>query len=125
MPAPGSTPNGFALVEAIIAALIVAAMMAVTFQTIANAAVVTRLVNERHGALLVAQSALASAESEGRFGERGNTGKTGHYIWQVTTSAYGRRSSSDAPPLRLLTAVVRDARTGQPLVTLRTLRLAL
>ncbi len=122
----GQSPDerGYALAEALIATAIIAAMMAVTFQTIAAAAAATRLINERRMAMMVAQSALSLAESEGRFGSNGNAGQSGDYSWQVTTSGFGRGDAGEAAPLRLLRVTVRDVRTGQALASLQTLRLA-
>ncbi len=112
------------MAETLVAALIIAGMMAVTFQTIASAAAASRLIGQRSAAMLVAQSALARADSEGRFDQAGNSGRSGDYVWHVGVFRYGNARSDNQYSLRQLRVDVRDVRTGRPLATLKTLRLA-
>lgn len=117
--------QGYLLIEALIATAIIAGMMALTFQSIAATATASRLVSERREAVMVAQSALATAESEGRFNGSALSGRSGPYRWQVNISPFRVDTRGEAPPLRLLTASVDDTRINRRVMTLQTLRVAL
>lgn len=111
------TPGGFAIVEVVIAAAIVAGMMALTYRTIAANAQAARQVAERRHAAMLARSVLDQVTAGPAAAEQARTGRDGGLTWRTARSPYG---SGGALPLERVVVEVRDA-TG-PVLTLQTLR---
>lgn len=116
MTAPVAT-RGFAVIEAVIALAIVAVMMAVTYRVIGADAAADRSVRARRMAMLVAQSALDQATAAADLAGQASSGRSGALTWRTTRSGY-----RGSPMLERVAVEVRDP-SGQPLVTLATLRL--
>jgi type II secretory pathway pseudopilin PulG len=113
---------GFAFIETVIAAAIVATMLGVTLQTITDDARRARAVEERRHAALVAQSVLASAGVllEGADGE--TRGVSGGMRWRVDVRPYGAAARDASGRLDLVTVSVGPANHAGDLLALRTLR---
>lgn len=109
---------GFAIVEVVIAAAIVAGMMALTYRAIVANAQGGRMVAERRMAAMVAQSVLAQATAA-PGGSVPTQGRDGALIWRVARLPY---ASSGALPLEQVAVQVRDERG--PVLTLQTVRVA-
>lgn len=110
---------GFAIVEVVVAAAIVAGMMALTYRTIVGNAQAGRMVAERRNAAMLAQSVLAQATASPDAASLVQTGRDGALTWQVARSAYD--NGGTAPLERV---AVRVSGPNGPLITLDTLRLA-
>ena len=115
--------QGFAFIETVIAAAIVATMLGVTLQTVASDASRARAVEERRHAVMVAQSVLASAGVllEGADGE--TRGVSGGMRWRVDVRPYGAAARDASGRLDLVTVSVGPADHAGELVALRTLRI--
>ncbi|MGI4881477.1 MAG: hypothetical protein ACRYG4_28780 [Janthinobacterium lividum] len=114
--------RGSVVIEAMIAAAIVAAMLGVTFETIQTTSAHARAVDDRRRAMLVAQSALAEVGPV-IPAEPGTTdGAAGDLGWRVAIDHWGDGAPSDAGRLGLVTVTVHDA-GGRSLAVLRSLRL--
>lgn len=111
--------SGFAIVEVVVAAAIVAGMMALTYRTVAANAQAAARVAERRMAAMVAQSVLAQATASPEAIAQAQTGRQGALAWRVTRAPYAAGAGA---PLERVAVEVRDA-TG-PVLTLQTLRLA-
>lgn len=109
---------GFAIVEVVIAAAIVAGMMALTYRSIVTNAQAGRMVAARRTAAMVAQSVLAQATAA-PGGAQPTQGRDGALTWRVDRSPY---PGSGALPLERAAVLVRDDRG--PVLTLQTVRVA-
>jgi membrane protein implicated in regulation of membrane protease activity len=118
-----SRDAGSIVIEAMVAALIVAAVAGTLFETMAAHARADRLVAARRNALLVAQSQLAAAGVVSPLGEGTREGRAGDLIWRVSSEPYEDGDESDVDPVRRVTVTVRAANTRAPLATLSTLRI--
>jgi type II secretory pathway pseudopilin PulG len=100
--------NGFLLVEALFAFVIVAMMSALVYTTVSQVShAATRLI-ERRNALLLAQSVLAGASVDSRVRPIGATGSDGNLRWSVAVDSY-QPEDSDAAQLRKVTVTIKDA----------------
>jgi type II secretory pathway pseudopilin PulG len=114
---------GSILVEAIIAAGIVAVMMAALYTSIAGSAQRQQMVSDRRLALLVARSELATIGEETPATVGTTTGISGDYGWRIDIAPYGGDlTPSAAGPLGIITVQVFKGGQGRSLATLRTLR---
>lgn len=121
-PRPKPSEAGFGLVETLIAITIIAAMTAVTFQSIVVNARAMQAVEDRRAAVLVAKSALDAAVG-GSVGIGGpDGGNDGRMHWQVTVTPFQSRLGN-APSLDLVTATVTVRGTDRPILQLRTLKI--
>jgi type II secretory pathway pseudopilin PulG len=115
-----SPEAGFALVEVLVAAVILAGVTAMYMRSAASSAGAAHAIEVRRSAILVARSALeqASIENSGLP----LRGRQGGYDWQVSILP---EPGSDSSALRLERVIVRvSAADGDtPLVTLTTLRI--
>lgn len=116
-------PNGFALVETLIAAAIIAGMLGVVYQVIETGARHSRTVENRRLAVMVAQSRLAAvgAAQNASLGE--TKGQTNGVRWRVEITPRRSELASDA---RLENVTVTTGMTGEDrdLFILRTIRVA-
>jgi type II secretory pathway pseudopilin PulG len=112
------------LVEAIIAAGIVAVMLGALYTSIQGSADRQRMVSDRRLALLVARSELATVGEETPATPGVTTGVNGDYAWRIDIAPYGGDlNPSAAGPLGVITVqVFRNGQPGRSLATLRTLR---
>jgi prepilin-type N-terminal cleavage/methylation domain-containing protein len=115
---PPARQAGFALVEVIVGAAIVAAMMALTYRSIAANASAARQVAERRQAVLLAQSVLAQATASPAAAALAQTGRDGALSWQVGRAPY----PGPAGGLPIEQVAVRISAATGPVITLRTLR---
>ena len=115
---------GSMLVEAMIAAAIVAIMLGALYTSIQGSAERQRMVSDRRLALLVARSELATVGEETRATPGVTTGVNGDFAWRIDIAPYGGDlNPSAAGPLGLITIqVFRNGEQGRSLATLRTLR---
>jgi type II secretory pathway pseudopilin PulG len=116
-------PNGFALVETLVASAIIAGMLGLTFQSIETAARQTRMVEQRRLAMLIAQSQMTAigAAQSARFGEA--RGVTSGVAWQMTVQPY-RAAVASAINLDLISVSARPVGGARDLVVLKTLRVS-
>lgn len=115
--------GGSMLVEAIIAAGIVAVMMAALYTSIAGSASRQQMLSDRRLALLVARSAMATVGEETPSTVGTTTGVNGDYAWRIDIAPYGGDlTPSAAGPLGVITVQVFKGGQGRSLATLRTLR---
>ncbi len=119
----GSSSQGFALVESLIATAIVAAALGVTWQVVETGARQARGVENRRLSILVAQSQLAAvgAAQNSRFGE--TRGVTDGVRWRIGVRPYAQDAAS-AVKLEQVTVVTGMDADGRDLFSLSTLRLA-
>lgn len=116
---PRRRDAGFAIVEVVVAAAIVAGMMALTYRAIVANAQAARMVAERRTAAMIAQSVLAQATASPDAASLARTGRAGDLTWQVARLGY---ESGGGAPLERVAVRVSNARGT--LITLDTLRLA-
>jgi prepilin-type N-terminal cleavage/methylation domain-containing protein len=111
---------GFALVEVLVAAAILAGLSAMYMRSVAANASAARMVEARRGAILVAQSALEQAGiPDSRLPA---AGRSGRYDWTI---AIAPQPGAATGAVRLERVEVRVFEAGEtaPLVTLATLRI--
>lgn len=112
--------EGAIVVEAMIAALIIAGMAAALFATLHSNALAARAADERRRALLVAQSALAAAGAGNPLSPGIEEGMDGDLVWRRAVAPFSvpdgasragtvervtvsvRRAGSESPPLIIL-----------------------
>lgn len=109
---------GFALVEVIVGAAIVATMMTLTYRTIAANAATARQVAERREAVLLAQSVLAQVTASPAAAALAQTGRDGALSWQVGRAPYP--GPDGGLPVEQVAVRISDA--SGAVLTLRTLR---
>jgi hypothetical protein len=115
---------GEIFMESVIAAAVVALIMVAMFRVITDAAMHTRMNEQRRVALLVAKSELAEVGSEIPIASGANAGVSGDMAWSVQVSPYSDDSgASSVGNLWAVDVYVRPRAGGRPLVRLRTLRL--
>lgn len=112
---------GVALVETLIAAVIICAMLVAWLQSAATAAATERMIADRRAATLIARSALEAASAVAADPQLVSGGATTRFRWQVAIEPY---ADGAGPRLQRATVTVTAVATGRPLVTLSTLRLA-
>lgn len=113
--------RGSILVEALVASLILAAMLGVSFEAMQSGARQISVVERRRGAMLVAQSRMAGVgvlpsavlgQTEGRDGDMG---------WKMVISPLA--PANRVGKLVDVRVVVRDGQNGQALASLHSVRL--
>lgn len=124
----GEQDAGFALIEVVVSAAIVAMMMGLTYQAIAANAQAGRIVAERRAAVLLAQSVLDQATAAPDAADLVRSGRSGGLAWQVESGGYdggGRNGGrTGGPALDRIAVRVRDVANGKPVFMLQTLRLS-
>ncbi|WP_419827477.1 hypothetical protein [Sphingomonas sp.] len=118
-----SREEGSIVIEAMVAALIVAALAGTLFETVAANARTGRRVAEAERALLVARSRLAAAGVETPLATGIVEGRDGDLAWRVAVEPYEGDGASDVDPVSRVTVSVRDLRARVPLATLTSLRI--
>lgn len=120
---PTCNNDGFALVEAVIALAIVAAMLGITFQTIARAQRTAADTEARRFAMLEARSILAQVGATIPLVPGNAQGVSGPWVWHVEIAAdAGEHPQHDVPIDRVAISVEDGA--SRKLAHLETLRLA-
>lgn len=117
------TENGSIVIEAMIAAAVVAAMLGASFEAIQSTAGQSRKIEARREAMLVAQSALATVGTEVPVVPGSTDGMSGALLWRVDITPTEASGDSSVGALDLVTVTVRTPEAPAPLATLRTLRL--
>lgn len=115
--------QGFVLVEALVAAAIIALMFAVTLQVVAQQARMGRLISQRRMATMVAQSQLAALGADPTTSFGNSHGDTNGIPWRINIERY-LAGSPDGVRLDLVTISAGDDGSGRALVTLHTLKIA-
>jgi general secretion pathway protein I len=121
--------GGFALVEAMIGAAIVAITLATMYAAIYESAARNRMAEQRRMAMMIAQSELAAVGSIIPAAPGNTEGTEGDFYWRVDIAPYGvQQSGFGAPPspvgiLCLVRVTVADRRRA-PLANLTSLTLA-
>lgn len=117
--------RGLILVEALIAAAIVAAMMGLLFQVIGETQTAERRMRQARVANMVAQSVLARVGTEIAVTSGVIDGEADGYAWRVAMEPIRREGAAalTATPVFDVTVAVSAASGGKPLLTLHTARL--
>ncbi len=118
---PRHGERGSAVIEALVASLIVAATVGAGFNSIREGAARTRGIDSRMRAMLVAQSQLAAVGSVVPLAPGTTHGVDGGFAWSIDV---GRADAVAASPLATVVVRVSEAPGRPPLATLSTLRLA-
>ncbi|MGZ8362372.1 MAG: hypothetical protein ACXW3D_00805 [Caulobacteraceae bacterium] len=119
-----SREDGSIFIETLIAAAIVALVLGMSFNTLADVAARSRMAEARRTALLLAQSKLAAVGAEIPLAEGGSGIESG-LVWRVTTQRTQEGfQTSAAGPLYSVSVSVAPQAGGAPLASLRTMRLA-
>jgi len=117
--------RGFALVEAVVAAAMIAAAATAMYQVLADGALRSRVVATKRAALLVAQSRLATVGREIPVTPGLVAGSDGPFVWSIRIGPYQTgQGRSSAGELFLVAVAVRPTGTASDTVELRSLRLA-
>jgi Tfp pilus assembly protein PilX len=115
---------GEIFIESLVAAAVVSMIMVAMFRVVTDAAMHTRMNEQRRVALLVAKSELAEVGSEIPVATGGSAGVSAGMAWSVDISPYSDDSgASSVGDLWAVDVSVRPRQGGRPLVRLRTLRL--
>lgn len=122
MTTPPAHEHGSIVIEAMVAALILAAMAGLLFQTMTSNAAASRALAERRRALLVAQSELAIASAQGILIPSVREGQQDGLLWRVSAAPYPLDGGSDVGAIGQVIVTVREPGGGGPLVSLRSLR---
>jgi Tfp pilus assembly protein PilV len=121
--------TGFALVEAMIGAAIVAITLASMYAAIYESAARNRMAEQRRIAMMIAQSELAAVGSVIPSAPGSTEGTEGDFYWRVDVAPYGTQQSGFGTPpspvgiLCLVKVTVADRRRA-PLANLTSLTLA-
>ena len=99
--------RGSALIEAVVALAMVAMVMAAAFQAISGSLARARAVADRHAAVLLAQSQMASVGADIPARPGTVSGTSGDWRWTVRIAAAGGETSSAGALLSVSVAVVR------------------
>ncbi|MFZ0267903.1 hypothetical protein [Caulobacter sp.] len=115
--------EGSILVEALVAAALVALILTAAFRVMADSAMRQRGIEDRRTALMVARSQLTAVgaalpATPGRIG-----GVDGDYVWSLKVEDCPEDGESAAGALRCATVSVRRTDGERPLVTLASRRL--
>jgi hypothetical protein len=111
--------QGSALLEALVSAAVVAAVLAAAFQVTAQAHRRQAAIEQKHTALLIAQSELSAVGSAIPAAVGETSGVDGDYSWRVRAEP----AQGGAARLLLVTASVRRTDGPADLAVLKTLRL--
>ena len=112
--------RGFALVEVLVAALILALMLGVYLDSANQSLRAERMIADRREAVLVARSALEAASATAADREVAESGASGRFRWQARVQPWPVESGGVAVE-RVEVMVFADD-TPRPLVRLATLR---
>ncbi len=116
--------NGSVLIEAMVAAAVVALMLGAMYRSISNGAMSDRAVTEKRMALLVAQSEMDAVGTALPISPGSTGGAEGPFVWRVDIQPYvASQGASNAGPLYEVAISVREKAGGTALVTLRSLAL--
>ncbi len=115
--------GGSALIEVLVALVIVMLSLGVLFEVVGDGAVRAHQVESKRAALVVAQSELAAAGIAYPLDAGPVNGVEGPYSWWIDAAPYGR-GNSGAGRLWRVTVQVGLQSGGPVLVQLRSLRLA-
>lgn len=123
-PADRSAEAGFALLETLVAAAIIAATMGMTYEAVASGARTAREMQDRRQASLVAQSLLAQVGATIALSPGASSGRDGALTWLVEVAPVAGDDAPGAggPPLMSVRATVGRVGEARPLVALRTLK---
>ena len=121
---PARNEQGFALIEALIAAALFAGMTALLFQTVTSTLSAKRHVAESRRATLVAQSALAEFQDSRMRPTIAQTGQDGPFSWRAQIAPYSGAATENSRGLEQLTITVSHTQTRRTITSLTTLRLA-
>ena len=121
--APRGNEEGFGLVEAVIALAIVAAMLGITFQTIAHAERSAADVQARRLAMLEARSVLAQVGVTIPVAPGSAQGVADGWAWHVDISSEAGDAPHQDVPISRVAVTVQDG-GSRTLAHLETLRLA-
>jgi hypothetical protein len=122
--APGSGEAGSALVEAVVAAAVLAGVLGATFETVAAAQRRQAALDERRTALMIARSRLASVGAEIPVAPGELEGGQGGFTWRVRIEPSQAGDAPMSAPAELVTVSVAASHGGADLVVLKSLRLA-
>lgn len=119
-----SAERGAIVLEALVATLIIAALVAATFSSVARLADTARAGEERALAMLVARSQMAAVGAVTAVVPGRVTGVDGPFAWTVDIAAAGSGNARDgALPLARVAVSVAPRAGGPPLARLSSLRL--
>lgn len=114
-------PQGFSLVEALMAVAVIAAMTGLFFDSVGISGFMGQSLARRREAVLLAQSLLDQAQVSMPAGARGEAGSWHGLDWHVTRRASGGGARASGPPLELVR--IEIAERGRRLASVQTLRL--
>lgn len=118
-----SSETGFSVVEALVALAVIAAMASLLFEAISTNARAHSKITDKREAILLAQSLLAQATISRGAGELPPSGQSDRFRWKVTHRMISGGVRDTAVPLQEVKIEVADRGSGQPLVSVQTLRL--
>ena len=114
--------SGSVLIEAMVAAALVALMLATMYRGVADSAMRQAGVTERRMALLVAQSEMDAVGSVLPLAPGTTSGTEGSYAWRVNVAPYpAPLGPSNAGRLMMVTVSVSERGAHVDLVSLKTL----
>ena len=118
--------RGSVLVEALVSTAIVAAVIATMLNTIREADARRTQIEARRYALMIARSELAAVGAEIPLQPGQVRGVEGDFVWSVRIEpgATDTLSGGLAPPPSIVSVDVRASSGGEPLASLRTLRVS-
>ena len=116
--------SGSIFVETMIAAAIVAISLGSMYSAVGDSARRDRLVQQKHSAILIAQSELAAVGSVIPLSPGMTGGVAGPYAWRVDVAPYRGLQGGVAGQLMEVTASVRALDGATDIVTLKSLALA-
>ncbi len=121
---PARSDAGEIFMESVIATAVVAMIMVAMFRVVTDAAIHSRMSEQRREALLIAKSELAEVGSGIPIASGESSGVSGDMAWSVQVSPYSDETgASSAGGLWAVDVSVRPRLGGRALVRLRTLRL--
>ena len=116
--------HGSVLIEAMVAAAIVALMLGALYRSIADSAMRENLLAQKRGAVLVAQSELDAVGSIVPLSPGVSGGVDGNYVWHVDVEPYAAgQGAGSAGNLWSVVVTVRSREGTVNLVTLKSLAL--
>lgn len=116
--------SGSVLIEAMVAAAMVALMLGAMYSSIGDSTMRERVITQKRMALLIAQSEMDAVGSTLPLSPGATGGVNGPYTWRVSIEPYvASLGVSNAGPLYQVTVSVRASDGNAALVTLRTLAL--
>ena len=115
--------SGSILIEAMVAAALVALMLGTMYQALGDSAANQNWIAQKRIALLVAQSEMDAIGPLIPLAPGTTSGTEGPYVWQINIGQYPAGGPSNAGPLLAVTVSVRARSGGPDLATLSTLAL--